>query len=283
MIKQAVLACLMFTTLATHAAPAARPPGIELAIVPYLPARTLLERYKPLRVHLERTLRRPVTLFTAPDYQTFIARTQSREYSFVVTVAHAARLAEQEAGYVPMLRPAMDTHAVLLVARDGPIRSVADLRGTRVAVPDTLAIVTQLGTEVLRSHGLTPGDDLTLYAATTHSTAMHAVLAGEAAAAVISDRAFIAAASNLKHELRAIATSGSGGPGVVFLASPAVPQALVAEITQAILGFANETADGRQFLESLGYDTLRALKPDELAVVDGYVAPLKALLRRKEP
>jgi phosphonate transport system substrate-binding protein len=256
---------------------------MELAIVPYLPARILLERYKPLRVYLERSLRRPVTLFTAPDYQTFIARTQRREYTFVVTVAHAARLAELEAGYVPMLRPAMDTHAILLVARDGPIRSIADLRGRRVAVPDNLAIVTQLGAEVLRSHGLKPGEDVTLYTATTHSTAMHAVLAGEAEAAVVSDRAFIAAASDLKQELRAIATSASGVPGVVYLASPAVPGALVAEITQAILGFANETADGRKFLESLGYDALRALKPDELAVVDGHVAPLKAELRRKQP
>jgi len=248
--------------------------------MPYLPARILLEHYKPLRVHLERSLRRPVTLFTAPDYQTFIARTQRREYAFVVTVAHAARLAELEAGYVPMLRPAMDTHAIVLVARDGPIRSIADLRGKRVAIPDTLAIVTQLGAEVLRSHGLKPGEDVTLYTAATHSTAMHAVLAGEAEAAVISDRAFIAAASDLKQELRTIATSGSGVPGVVYLASPAVPQTLVAEITQAILGFANETPNGRQFLESLGYDALRALKPDELAVVDGYVAPLKAALRR---
>jgi len=283
MIRKVVLACLMLAALASHAAPAPPPQGMELAIVPYLPARILLERYKPLRVYLERSLRRPVTLFTAPDYQTFIARTQRREYTFVVTVAHAARLAELEAGYVPMLRPAMDTHAILLVARDGPIRSIADLRGRRVAVPDNLAIVTQLGAEVLRSHGLKPGEDVTLYTATTHSTAMHAVLAGEAEAAVVSDRAFIAAASDLKQELRAIATSASGVPGVVYLASPAVPGALVAEITQAILGFANETADGRKFLESLGYDALRALKPDELAVVDGHVAPLKAELRRKQP
>jgi hypothetical protein len=48
MIRKIVLACLMLVALSSHAAP---PQGIELAIVPYLPARILLERYKPLRVY----------------------------------------------------------------------------------------------------------------------------------------------------------------------------------------------------------------------------------------
>lgn len=271
-VALAGLACLLTP-------PAVASQTIELAIAPYLPARTLLERYKPLRDQLERKLGRSVMLYTAPDYQTFITRTQNREYPFVVTVAHAARLAEREAGYVPMLRPTVDMRAVLMVARDSPLHDVADLRGKRVAVPDRMAVVTQLGMQVMREHGLKPDEDVTLTASSTHVTAMHAVLAGEADAAVVSDLAFIAADSTLKHDLRAIATSVNGVPGVVYLASPKVPPVLVARITQEIMDFTNETPEGKRFLEALGYDTLRTVKTDELAAVDVFVAPLKKQLR----
>jgi len=283
-IRKIALPYLAATALAFFTTPVAiASQAIELAIVPYLPARTILERYKPLRDHLERKLGQPVMLFTAPDYQTFITRTQKHEYPFVVTVAHAARLAEREAGYVPMLRPALDTRALFMVARGSPVNDVADLRTKRVAVPDRMAIVTQLGMQVMREHGLKPDEDVTLVPSATHVTAMHAVLAGEADAAVVSDRAFIAADSNLKQGLRTIATSGSGVPGVVFLASPMVPPALVATITQAIMDFANETPEGKQFLQALGYDTLRRVKANELATLDAFVPPLQKLLHQTQP
>lgn len=89
--------------------------ALEFGIIPYLPTPTILERYKPLRNFLEQRLHEPVSIVTAPDYPNFIERTQRREYPFVITASHAARLAELEAGYQPMLRPGWDTYATLLV------------------------------------------------------------------------------------------------------------------------------------------------------------------------
>ena len=77
---------------------------IEIGILPTLSTRTILATYQPLREYVEEKLGQPVTLVTAADYRTFLDRTQRGEYRFVVTAPHYARLAQSEAGYVPMVR-----------------------------------------------------------------------------------------------------------------------------------------------------------------------------------
>ncbi|MBT9613277.1 MAG: phosphate/phosphite/phosphonate ABC transporter substrate-binding protein [Burkholderiales bacterium] len=268
-------ALLIGLTLPANAQPSK---GLEIGIVPYLPTPTILERYQPLRIYLEQRLHEPLSIVTAPDYPSFIERTQRREYPFVITVAHAARLAELEAGYQPMLRPGWDTYATLLVRKDSAFQDIKDLRGKTIATPGPYAIVSKLGADWLRKAGLKPGQDVTLQSNFTHTTAMHAVAEGAADAAFISNRAFVAAKSDLKDSVRSLGQSkDSGGPGVVYLAHPALSAKRVAEVKGAILAFV-QTPEGKAFVASLGYDTLREMKAGELAVLDPYVRELKQVI-----
>ena len=254
---------------------------LEFAILPYLPTATILERYKPLRDYLERRFREPVSIVSAPDYASFIERTQRGEYAFVITIAHAARLAEVEAGYRPMLRPGWDTYATLLVRKDSPYQDIKDLRGKIIATPGPYAIVSQLGGNWLSQVGLKPGRDVFLRTSITHTTALHAVVAGDADAGFVSNRAFVAAKSDLKGQLRSLGQSKeSGGPGVVYMAHPSIPAQRVAAIKEAVLAFV-QTEAGKAFVAGLGYDTLREIKPGELVVLDPYVRELKQVMLNK--
>jgi phosphonate transport system substrate-binding protein len=251
---------------------------LEFGIIPYLPTPTILERYKPLHTYLELRFREPVSFVTAPDYPSFIDRTQRREYPFVITVSHAARLAELEAGYQPMLRPGWDFYAILLVRKDSSFKEIKDLRGKIVATPGPYAVVSQLGANWLRQAGLKPGHDVTLQSNLTHTTALHAVVEGATDAAFISNRAFVAAKSDLKDRVRSLGQSKeSGGPSVVYMAHPAISAKRVAEVKAAILAFI-QTPEGKAFMASLGYDTLREMKAGELAQLDPYVRELKQVM-----
>ncbi len=257
--------------------------ALEIGIIPYLPTPTILERYRPLCNFLEQRLHEPVSIVTAPDYPSFIERTQRREYPFVITVAHAARLAELEAGYRPMLRPGWDTYATLLVRKDSAYQDIKDLRGKTIATPGPYAIVSQLGADWLRKAGLKPGQDVTLQSNLTHTTTMHAVVEGAADAAFISNRAFVAAKSDLKDRVRSLGQSkDSGGPGVVYMAHPALSAKRVTEVKAAILAFVR-TPEGKEFVAGLGYDTLREMKTGELAVLDPYVRELKQVMAANKP
>jgi phosphonate transport system substrate-binding protein len=258
--------------------------GLELGVAPFLPARTIVQNYQPMRAYLEQHLQEPVLFVTAPDYKSFYERTQRREYPIIITVANAAYLAYAESGYVPMLRPIIDTRPVLVVPKSSNLTRVQNLRGKTVALPDPLAIIAMQGVQMLREAGLDPGKDVNLKHLPNHSTAVNHVIAGEVAAAIVSDRALLQMPTATQAGVRVIQTWEKGAaPGVVYLASPALPRERVAQLTQAILKFVRETPDGREFIMKLGYGGLVPATKQDLEPLAPYGVMFKeAIVRSNE-
>ena len=102
---------------------------LQLGVVPNVSARVIMANYQPLRQFLERELKRPVEVVTAPDFKTFFQRTQNGEYDVVVTAANLARLAQTEGGYSPLgsYQPAIS--GLLVMSRERPVKSIQELRG----------------------------------------------------------------------------------------------------------------------------------------------------------
>jgi len=258
--------------------------GLELGVAPFLPARTLVLNYQPMRAFLEQKLKQPVLFVTAPDYKTFYERTQRREYPIIITIANAAYLASAEAGYVPMLRPAVDTCPVLVVPKNSSLARVQDLRGKTVALPDPLAIIAMQGVQMLRESGFDPDKDVHLIHLPNHSAAVNHVITGEAAAAIISDRALLQMPTATQQSVRVVQKwEKSEAPGVVYLASPDLPRERVAQLTQAILQFVRETPEGREFIVKLGYGGLVPATKQDLEPLAPYGEMFKeAIVRSNE-
>jgi phosphonate transport system substrate-binding protein len=237
---------------------------LELGVAPFLPARTLVQNYQPMRAYLEQHLKQPVLFVTAPDYRTFHKRTQRREYPVIITVANAAYLAYAEAGYVPMLRPVVETCPALVVSKNSSLARVQDLRGKTVALPDPLAIISMQGAQMLRESGLDPGKDVHLRHLPNHSAAVNHVISGEVAAAIVSDIALLQMPAATQESVRVIQKwEKAETPGVVYLASPDLSPQRIAQLTEAILKFVRETPEGREFILKLGYGGLvPAVKQD---------------------
>lgn len=257
---------------------AAEPAVFEFGILPALSTRVIFDTYEPMRMYLQEQLRRPVVLVTAPDYRTYIERTQRGEYSFLVTAPHFARLAQTEAGYVPIARVQRELRSIIVARADGGIRRLGDLRGKQVTTPESLAIVSMLGKQLLRRHGLEPGKDLAIQPQASFNSAVLAVQNGEADAAVTAPTALAQMPEETRSIMRVIGTSDPV-PHVIYIANRRMPAAEVEQIRRALLRFSDDKKYGSAFFQKTGFGGLVRPTPGELRSLDPYVAELKRQLK----
>lgn len=252
-------------------------PPLEIAVLPYLSTRAVLNTYAPMRAYLERRLHRPVLLVTAPDMQTFIRRTQQGNYGYLITAPHFARYAQMEAGYRPFLRVKSTLHGTLVVSKTSDIQSVSDLRNKVVVTPDKLAIISMLGVELLRSKGLHPGKDVDVRATTSHNSAVLSVQRGWAAAAVTSATALKQMPDELRNSVRELASTAQV-PHLMYLARGDIPIAEVNKLSAILQEFVENSPEGKIFITDTGYGGLRKPTAEELKQLDPYVQELKDIL-----
>ncbi len=271
--------CLLACLLTAFQASAQTAP-LDVGIFPHLSVRTLMERFQPLRDHLERSLQRPVTFVTAPDFQSFVERTQAKQYSFVITAPHFARLAQLKAGYRPLLQPKSSMRGVFLVSAAAPIFKLADLKGRKIATPDRLAVVTAMGEDALQAEGVKIPTDAALLALPSHNAAVLALKHGQADAALISELQFLQMKAEERAELRPIATTKTLPMPLIFMAGPDMPGAEAQAIGNAILDFA-KTEEGKRFLETTRYQDIEPTSEAEMKQLDPYLPALERALSEK--
>jgi phosphonate transport system substrate-binding protein len=260
-----------------HAAAASGP--LEIGLFPYSSTRAIFTLYQPLQEFLDERLARPVLLVTAPDFRTFVERTQRGEYPLVITAPHFGRLAQTQAGYTPMLRVKRDLHGVLVANEGGPIERIDDLRGRAVSTPDRLAIISMLGLDLLRKHGLEPRRDVKIIESASHNSAVLSLQRGESAAAVISVTALAQMRAEAKKHVKVLANT-SVVPHILFLAHPSLPPDEVARLSGLILEFADSSEGGATFIQKSGYRGLRPVTEEEMQSLDPYMEDLASLLNR---
>jgi len=244
---------------------------LELGVAPFLPVRTFAKNYQPMREYLDLHLKQPVIFVTAPDYKIFHERSLRHEYPVIITVANAAYLAYTEAGYVPMLRPMVNTCPVIVVPVNSRLKQVQDLRGKTVALPEPLAMIAMQSAQLLLEFGLEPGKDVILKHLPNHSAAVNHVIAGEAAAAIVSDRALLQMPAATQAGVRTIYTWKKGAvPGVVYLASPVLQPKRIAQLTGMLLEFSRDTPEGRELMKKLGYEGLVPATGQDLEPLSTY-------------
>lgn len=250
--------------------------GFDIAIAPFLPVKTLVKNYATLRMYLQLKFNEPVTIISAPDYQTFYNRIRMREYPIIITPANSAYLAWSESGYIPLLRPLEDTMPVLIIRRNTTFLTLSELRGKSVAMSDALAIVSMQGEQMLHEAGLVPGQDVTIINLLNHAAAVNHVIAGEVSAAIVSDRALQQMPVSIQDKIIIAYTWDKVHvPGIFILGSPKLSKLKLEKIKQAIDVFANNTEEGIQLMNDFGYRGLADTNPDELKPLKYYGELLK--------
>ncbi len=267
--------------LAAAAAPAAwaqdTARALDFGVLPNLSPRVLLAQYRPLGQFLEKRLQRPVQVATAPNWTAFYQRTAAREYDLVVTAANMARVAQLDSGYVPLVAYAPQIKGLIAVAKAAPMRSIADLKGGRLALSNAQSLVTLRGMQWLAEQGLKRDVDFRTVPTPNDDSVGNLVLRGECIAAMVSGGEFRAIPEELRERLQ-LFTTFAEVPSFIVAASPRLGgTAAAAQMQQLLLDFARDSDEGRAFFAASGFTGMVAATPAALQSLDVYAADTRRL------
>jgi phosphonate transport system substrate-binding protein len=253
--------------------------ALQLGLLPIWTTRVLIKNYMPLQAHLEHELKQPVELITAPDFKTFHANTLNGEYDLIITAAHLGRLAQTEAGYIPLTRYSAPHRTLLIAAKDQPLKSIQDLRGKTLAGIDPIALAMNDTIIWLKEQGLHAGKDFTLLETPTPISAVYSVQNHQSLLAISSPQGMKQLPVNVKASIEIFASLPEL-PSLLWLAHPRM-KAEMPKLKAALLGFTPQTEQGAIFYESTGYMGMRETSDNDTKAMDKVAQEVKALLIRK--
>jgi len=214
-----------------------------------------------------------VTLRSAPDFASFIERTRAGEYDIIFTAPHMGRLAEKRDGYQRVAQTGQVT-VVALARRNGPIRTLADLKGRTLAVGARLSMTYQLVDHALGRHGLAIERDVKFVHAAGFSNVIEAIMRGEADAGATITQLWDGASSEQREHLREIYRA-EPAPGFLILAHARLAPGILGKLERALVEFKNTTAGKAYFRKTQQVD-FSPLDEATMKRIDPFTAVLEA-------
>lgn len=274
--RRLVLAALC---LGFAAAAPAQVAALRVGVMPTLRAGLMLPNYQPLRDFLAGELKRPVEIFTSKDIPSFHRDTLDGRYDMVVSAAHLVRLAQRDAGWLPVATYTAENRPVLLVSRRAPLESLRQLVGRQVAVNSRSALVVIVAMQWLAEQGLDVGRDYELVEFANFGSAVQALHRDEVALAIVADL-------SLKQVPRAVLNdvqvwrSLPPVPTLIWAVAPGL-QRESASIRAALLKFTPELAQGQKFYAATGFGGMRDVSDNMLRALDPYADRARTLLQAR--
>jgi len=255
---------LPFWTSMVHAAN-----ELVFGIYPLLSPSQTVERFAPLKEHLDKALGVPVALRSAPDFAKFIDRTHTGEYDIIFTAPHMGRLAEKRDGYRPIAKTG-DVTVVALARKDGPVQALADLKGRSLAVGSRLSMSYQIANHALGRFGLAIERDVVFVDPASFSNVIEAVIRGEADAGATINQLWEATTPEQRENLREIHRA-EPTPGFLILAHSRLAPETLSKLKLALLDFKNTDAGKTYFRKTQQVD-FRPLDAATMKRIDPYTA-----------
>jgi phosphonate transport system substrate-binding protein len=147
---------IVFAAIAAMAIHTANAEELVLAInegVTYLDGGPTSERYRPFLDLLAKELKRPVKVQKVDKYADFEKGLSESKYDLVfIHPAHIGLTAVKMGNYVGLAtaKGFTDYRARVMVKKDSPLKTMADLKGKKIAVPSRESITTFMFTATLR-------------------------------------------------------------------------------------------------------------------------------------
>lgn len=242
---------------------------LRFGVVPYLQVRQLVALYQPVADRAGAALGRPAQVYTTSDFEHFIDGARRGDFDLVGASAHFARILQHEEGFTPLARASATLASVIVVPRNAPARSLADLRQRRLAVSDRLALHVLTALRYLRDAGLQPGVDIILVPSGSQANALTRLSLGEADAAIGSIVTLKQLRPELQAGIRVLTAAPTALTPMAYMAHPRL-RAQAPALRQALLSFP-ATPEGRQMLAASSHEDFVPLTEAELRGLDGAV------------
>lgn len=241
---------------------------ISLGLFPYVTSTQLIQFHSPLISYLTQTLGLEVNIVTAPDFTSFMERTQQGEYDIILTAPHLGRLAEKRDGYKRVAMTGHRVEGLFLAKKESEINSLDDLKNKKIMIAQRISVVYQMALQTLAQKGLTDGKNVTIIETKTHNNALYAPLRDEADASVTGVLLWHTLGQEYKDKLKVIGSTNSV-PGFVLLSHPRVPARTQKKLQQALFNF-EKTAEGKLYFKSNGLKEFLPIDEKTMRELDPY-------------
>ncbi|MFT3953334.1 MAG: PhnD/SsuA/transferrin family substrate-binding protein [Piscinibacter sp.] len=214
-------------------------PPLSISLAPFLSPNALLATFRPLREHLERTLRAPVEMVSARDFRSQAEAVRSGQHDAAMLPAHVARLAMLDWKFLVLAATIDSLRVQVLVRSDSPVRQALELRGQRIGMSDALSLTATAARQWLREQGLAGA--LEIVTLSSMNSALHALERGEVAVVIGAETQLRALPPETPRNFRVLATAAEI-PGPIYVAHPRLPEAQRAALRAALLSFVPDPA-----------------------------------------
>lgn len=270
--------CLLGIVLAGLPSPSPAQQSYSFGIVPQFEARRLSEIWLPILAELEKRTGYHFRMVGSPRIPEFEAAFVQGAFDFVYLNPYHALVAGSEQGYEAIVRDGgRELFGVLVVRKDSPYQTVADLEGQAIAfpAPNALGAALLMRADLTRNFGL----HYTASYVATHSSAYLNVILGEAAAAGGVMATLQRQDPFVRDHLRVLYETTRVPPHPITV-HPRVPREVANAVQQAFLDMA-DTEEGAALLAKIpmrkaakasqqDYEILR-----DLRLEDFFVSPPK--------
>lgn len=247
--------------------------ALTLAVVPQFQAADVHRNWTPVIERIKQVTGLNVVLRITKDIPTFEDEFQAGQADLVYLNPYHQVMAYLAQGYVPLVRDAQLLTGIVVVRKDDPIQSMAQLAGKEIAYPAPNAFGASL---LVRSH-LAEVDKVQTqpFYAKTHTNAYRQVIVGKSAAAGGVRATLEKEPEEVRAALRVLWETPGAAPHPLS-AHPRVPAQQAQAITNAILKMAAEP-QGQELLKAIlmpqpvRADYARDYRPLEKLKLDKYV------------
>jgi len=264
-----LISLALVLVLVPHAAMASEKTPLVLGVFPYVSPVQLAAFHAPLKDHLAKSLQRPISLVTAPDFASFVERTREGQYDIIITAPHLGRLAETRDGYKRVVRTSHTVQGFFLARKDSGIHKIKDLKGKTVMIAQKVSIVYQMAEHTLRENGLVPGESVTIIDTRTHNNAIHAPLRGEADASVTGKLLWYVLDDKQKEQLQIIGTTEEA-PGFLVMAHPRLAAQDIEKIKKLLLDF-HLKPNSESYFTTNGFEKFQPVNDRAMKGLDPYI------------
>lgn len=250
---------------------------ISLGLEPFFQPRSLANSFKSVRDYLSEKTGSKVYTVTAPNYEQFLRQTVKGEFDLLLAGPSIGLLAEKYAGYRPIFRCAGSLKVDLVVQKDSPYQTAADLAGQAVALPDSLVIDSMLAEEFFRPPFSARNISVNYKHNDFSNNATLMMLRGDAVAAAVNHDAMLLMSPQIQDDLRVIAQSKTYG-NMLVLVHPRVDAATSARLRETIIHFLTITDPRRNLFTQVCRPSDKLLTEQEARQLVPYVTEMQRRL-----
>jgi len=215
-----------------------------------LDASELLRKYSGLKTVMEQALGREVRIVSARNFELLERGLKDHQFDFAMArpsdyMARAIR----DSNYTLVVTANPDGMCTIIVPKDSPIKTLADLRGKRLGLPEQVAYMTRFCAADLRDNGIDITKETKLQYLREQDVVGYAVETGIIDAGGVAS--FSGVARNWEKKGGRILHRSVKQPYFPLIASASLPRAEIEKVRKALVQL-SESESGKEVLQSVG-------------------------------